>query len=175
MHLDSGSIAKFQRELEAMGYKFQFVTLAGFHALADVHQPLVQVALGAGEDRRLDARPQRAGQDELRAAGSRANGDDPDLRRLLLHGAQRGGKCALALEPRQQAGNDGERDDQRQHAEEHQHGSAAGLRLPLLGLYWAKQCFSPAHWFEIQFFNIQMAVIVFVEFVAVLLATNSAN
>jgi isocitrate lyase len=26
-------IAKFQRELGAMGYKFQFVTLAGFHAL----------------------------------------------------------------------------------------------------------------------------------------------
>ena len=33
MHLDNGSIAKFQRELGAMGYKFQFVTLAGFHAL----------------------------------------------------------------------------------------------------------------------------------------------
>jgi isocitrate lyase len=31
--LDSVSIAKFQRELGAMGYKFQFVTLAGFHAL----------------------------------------------------------------------------------------------------------------------------------------------
>jgi isocitrate lyase len=31
--LDSASIAKFQRELGAMGYKFQFVTLAGFHAL----------------------------------------------------------------------------------------------------------------------------------------------
>jgi isocitrate lyase len=33
LHLDSGSIAKFQRELQAMGYKFQFVTLAGFRAL----------------------------------------------------------------------------------------------------------------------------------------------
>ena len=31
--LDSASIGKFQRELGAMGYKFQFVTLAGFHAL----------------------------------------------------------------------------------------------------------------------------------------------
>jgi isocitrate lyase len=31
--LDGASIAKFQRELSAMGYKFQFVTLAGFHAL----------------------------------------------------------------------------------------------------------------------------------------------
>jgi len=31
--LDGGTIAKFQRELAAMGYKFQFVTLAGFHTL----------------------------------------------------------------------------------------------------------------------------------------------
>ncbi len=31
--LDSATIATFQRELGAMGYKFQFVTLAGFHAL----------------------------------------------------------------------------------------------------------------------------------------------
>src|SRR5262245_19589690 len=31
--LDGGSIARFQRELAEMGYKFQFVTLAGFHAL----------------------------------------------------------------------------------------------------------------------------------------------
>ena len=31
--LDAQQIATFQRELGAMGYKFQFVTLAGFHAL----------------------------------------------------------------------------------------------------------------------------------------------
>jgi isocitrate lyase len=31
--LDSATIARFQRELGAMGYRFQFVTLAGFHAL----------------------------------------------------------------------------------------------------------------------------------------------
>ena len=31
--LDEETIARFQRELGAMGYKFQFVTLAGFHAL----------------------------------------------------------------------------------------------------------------------------------------------
>ncbi|QNN64899.1 isocitrate lyase [Sphingomonas rhizophila] len=31
--LDKDTIAKFQRELGAMGYKFQFVTLAGFHSL----------------------------------------------------------------------------------------------------------------------------------------------
>jgi len=32
-HLDDKAIARFQRELGAMGYRFQFVTLAGFHAL----------------------------------------------------------------------------------------------------------------------------------------------
>jgi len=32
-NLDDATIAKFQRELGVMGYKFQFVTLAGFHAL----------------------------------------------------------------------------------------------------------------------------------------------
>ncbi|MDB5992388.1 MAG: isocitrate lyase [Herbaspirillum sp.] len=32
-NLDDATIAKFQKELGAMGYKFQFVTLAGFHAL----------------------------------------------------------------------------------------------------------------------------------------------
>ena len=31
--LDDGTIARFQRELGAMGYRFQFITLAGFHAL----------------------------------------------------------------------------------------------------------------------------------------------
>ncbi len=32
-NLDDSTIAKFQRELGAMGYKYQFITLAGFHAL----------------------------------------------------------------------------------------------------------------------------------------------
>jgi isocitrate lyase len=32
-HLDDGTIEKFQRELGQLGYKFQFITLAGFHAL----------------------------------------------------------------------------------------------------------------------------------------------
>jgi isocitrate lyase len=31
--LDDATIARFQTELAAMGYKFQFITLAGFHAL----------------------------------------------------------------------------------------------------------------------------------------------
>ncbi|MFN3703576.1 isocitrate lyase [Thermomonas sp.] len=32
-HLDDATIAHFQKELAAMGYKFQFITLAGFHSL----------------------------------------------------------------------------------------------------------------------------------------------
>jgi len=32
-HLDADAIARFQRELGSMGYKFQFITLAGFHVL----------------------------------------------------------------------------------------------------------------------------------------------
>jgi isocitrate lyase len=32
-HLDDATIARFQTELAAMGYKFQFITLAGFHSL----------------------------------------------------------------------------------------------------------------------------------------------
>ena len=32
-NLDDATIARFQRELAAMGYKFQFITLSGFHAL----------------------------------------------------------------------------------------------------------------------------------------------
>jgi isocitrate lyase len=32
-HLDDDTIARFQKELGAMGYRFQFITLAGFHAL----------------------------------------------------------------------------------------------------------------------------------------------
>jgi isocitrate lyase len=32
-HLDDATIARFQKELGALGYRFQFITLAGFHAL----------------------------------------------------------------------------------------------------------------------------------------------
>src|SRR5437899_297459 len=49
--LDSESIAKFQRELGAMGYKFQFVTLAGFHAL---NYSMFQLARGY-RDRGMEA------------------------------------------------------------------------------------------------------------------------
>jgi isocitrate lyase len=34
LYIDDATISRFQRELGAMGYKFQFITLAGFHSLA---------------------------------------------------------------------------------------------------------------------------------------------
>jgi isocitrate lyase len=42
-HLDEATIAKFQRELGAMGYTFQFITLAGFHSL---NQSMFELASG---------------------------------------------------------------------------------------------------------------------------------
>lgn len=44
--LDSATTARFQRELGAYGYKFQFVTLAGFHSL---NQGMFELARGYGE------------------------------------------------------------------------------------------------------------------------------
>jgi isocitrate lyase len=46
-HLDDATIATFQRELAAMGYRFQFVTLAGYHALAN---SMFELARGYGAE-----------------------------------------------------------------------------------------------------------------------------
>ena len=46
-HLDDGTIEKFQRELGEMGYKFQFITLAGFHAL---NHSMFDLARGYAEE-----------------------------------------------------------------------------------------------------------------------------
>ncbi len=46
-HLDEGTIDKFQRELGEMGYKFQFITLAGFHAL---NESMFELAHGYAEE-----------------------------------------------------------------------------------------------------------------------------
>ncbi|NQV54353.1 MAG: isocitrate lyase [Rhodospirillales bacterium] len=45
-NLDKATIAKFQTELAAMGYKFQFVTLAGFH---QINHGMFDLALGYGK------------------------------------------------------------------------------------------------------------------------------
>lgn len=46
-HLDEGTIARFQKELGAMGYRFQFITLAGFHAL---NASMFELARGYAEN-----------------------------------------------------------------------------------------------------------------------------
>ncbi|OGF23371.1 MAG: isocitrate lyase [Candidatus Eisenbacteria bacterium RBG_19FT_COMBO_70_11] len=46
-HLDAATIAAFQRELGAMGYAFQFITLAGFHSL---NLGMFELALGYREE-----------------------------------------------------------------------------------------------------------------------------
>jgi isocitrate lyase len=46
-NLDDATIARFQKELGAMGYKFQFVTLAGFHAL---NHSMFELAKGYSTD-----------------------------------------------------------------------------------------------------------------------------
>jgi isocitrate lyase len=57
-HLDDATIARFQKELGAMGYKFQFVTLAGFHAL---NHSMFELARGyAGEGMSAYVRLQQA-------------------------------------------------------------------------------------------------------------------
>ena len=50
-HLDASAIARFQKDLAAMGYKFQFITLAGFHAL---NYSMFQLARGY-KDRQMAA------------------------------------------------------------------------------------------------------------------------
>jgi len=50
-NLSEADIARFQRELGAMGYKFQFITLAGFHAL---NYSMFQLARGYNE-RQMEA------------------------------------------------------------------------------------------------------------------------
>jgi isocitrate lyase len=46
-HLDDETIERFQRELGAMGYRFQFITLAGFHAL---NESMFELARGYAAD-----------------------------------------------------------------------------------------------------------------------------
>jgi len=50
-NLDDATIAEFQNKLGAMGYKFQFITLAGFHAL---NHSMFQLAMGY-KDRQMSA------------------------------------------------------------------------------------------------------------------------
>ncbi len=46
-NLDDATIGSFQRDLAALGYKFQFITLAGFHAL---NHSMFELARGFKQD-----------------------------------------------------------------------------------------------------------------------------
>ena len=51
-HLDEATIARFQKELGTMGYRYQFITLAGFHA-----QPMPRCLSWPGAMPRRECRP----------------------------------------------------------------------------------------------------------------------
>ena len=68
-NLDDATIAKFQRELGAMGYKFQFITLAGFHSL---NYSMFDLAYGYARNNMTRLR---------RAAGEGVRGGRPRLHR----------------------------------------------------------------------------------------------
>ena len=71
-HLTDAQIAGFQRELAAVGYRFQFITLAGFHALnLSMFEPRSRLPL------RRDARVRRDPGARIRAGGGRLHGDPP--------------------------------------------------------------------------------------------------
>jgi len=62
-NLDDATIGKFQRELGAMGYKFQFITLAGFHSL---NYSMFELAYGYARNN-AQRRPVGALEEHLRA------------------------------------------------------------------------------------------------------------
>ena len=68
-NLDDATIARFQRELGAMGYKFQFITLAGFHSL---NYSMFNLAHGYAREQHERVR---------RAAGSGVRGGGQGLHR----------------------------------------------------------------------------------------------
>jgi isocitrate lyase len=67
--LDDATIARFQRDLGAMGYKFQFITLAGFHAL---NLSMFELARGYRESGMTAYAALQAQEFEREAAGYRA-------------------------------------------------------------------------------------------------------
>ena len=85
--LDASTIAHFQRELGAMGYKFQFVTLAGFHAL-NLSHVRSRVRLPRPRHGGLF----RAAAGGIRRRAARLHGDAPPARgrdRLFRRGLRR--------------------------------------------------------------------------------------
>jgi isocitrate lyase len=97
--LDEGQIAAFQKELGAMGYRFQFITLAGFHAL---NASMFELAKGfAGEGMTAYVRLQER-EFGLESAGYTAVKHQHEVGTgwfdLVSKTISRGGSSTLALE-----------------------------------------------------------------------------
>ncbi len=95
--LDDDAIARFQEELGELGYRFQFVTLAGFHSLNAAHVR-ARARLRARGDERLRA----ASGGRVRARGARLHGHAPPARgrRRLLRRRRAGGERGDELDAR---------------------------------------------------------------------------
>ena len=98
-HLDDKTIASFQQELADMGYRFQFVTLAGFHAVCSSMFDLAQWVCGPGHERL-----RRAPGAGVRRRGARLHGHSPPARgrRRLLRLRARGDHGRRELDARAQ-------------------------------------------------------------------------
>ena len=98
-HLDDEQIAGFQQQLGELGYRFQFITLAGFHALnaGDVR------ARARLRDEGMTAYVRAAGA-RVRAGGRRLHGHAPPARgrRRLLRPRRAGGRRRRQLDARAQ-------------------------------------------------------------------------
>jgi len=70
-NLDDATIAKFQREIAAMGYKFQFITLAGWHSINYHAFDLAQRYVEQGMTAYVDLQQQEFGSEERGYTGTR--------------------------------------------------------------------------------------------------------
>ena len=84
-HLDDATIARFQKELGAMGYKFQFITLAGFHALNASMFELAQGYAASGMTAYVELQEREF---EMEADGYTATAPGRGRHRLLRQGVQ---------------------------------------------------------------------------------------
>jgi isocitrate lyase len=91
--LDPETIARFQRELGAMGYKFQFVTLAGFHALnlsmfelARAYQESGMTAYSRLQEREFE-NERLAGYRAVKHQGFVGTGYFDEVAKVITHGA----------------------------------------------------------------------------------------
>ncbi len=91
-HLDAAALARFQRELGAMGYAFQFVTLAGFHALnlsmfelATHYREEGMAAYAKLQDREIDLQ-QRDGYTAVRHQGFVGTGYFDEISKVVSAG-----------------------------------------------------------------------------------------